>query len=554
MTGPPPRRVRGFAILSLLFRLMLAALVCVGAAAILTHKQAVGGFAASVPGRVQALLPMGPRGQEADLVEAGYRLLKEDSLVSLYGAVQVFGRASGLSEHDVAARAAEADAQVALAHAYGASSDMMARYTKTLHGPGRKEAERLVSKERKEAQRHVRAAQQFAKEALRLSPVAFVAQRAMAAALLEGGRTERARPYLAQAKAARPQDHQVLLMLADQDAHKEPRSAVVVLQTILAQAPEFNSARFRLALLHWQLDDRAAARQDLLTVLAASPGHVLARRLLAELEPLAHDGPQMAQLTSLPREEDVLPSLPDLGPAAPSKREQTSSENPAPQGAGPLLGDDPAAQLQLYVHTGLEHAAWAASWLAAQLQRAKATSAQAIEGMLEEQAPSVQTAKAPAEMAVPSAAPGALASQTPGVSSPPAPQVPAGAAPGASAEPYQALVVRAKTREQARDRAAAQSLWLEALALRPTSVEALTALGWIALQAHDSGQASTYFGQAAALAPNSGEAQFGLAEAKRVQHDVAGAKAAYNRYLALEPDGPLSPLCHRMLEELGPER
>jgi len=79
------------------------------------------------------------------------------------------------------------------------------------------------------------------------------------------------------------------------------------------------------------------------------------------------------------------------------------------------------------------------------------------------------------------------------------------------------------------------------------------ALGWCRLQAHDAPGALEHFGQAAALLPRSGEAQFGLAEAKRMAHDGAGAKAAYGRYLELEPNGPLAPLCHRMLEELSHE-
>jgi tetratricopeptide (TPR) repeat protein len=118
---------------------------------------------------------------------------------------------------------------------------------------------------------------------------------------------------------------------------------------------------------------------------------------------------------------------------------------------------------------------------------------------------------------------------------------------------YPTLVAAAQKQQQARNGAAAEALWRQALALRPQSNEALVALGWCRLQAHDAPVALGHFGQAAALAPQSAEAQFGLAEAKRMAHDVPGAKAAYGRYLELEPNGPLAPLCHHMLEELSHE-
>lgn len=511
---------RGFIFVRLLRRLMLTALLGASVGVGLRHHAQVLDTARTWLTRLQALVPVGAQSASTVAVDGAYLRLRDDSLVGLYDAVQLFAAAAQEADHDVSARAGQADAQVALARAYSASAALMDAYAKTLRNAERRAADRLVRAERKEAQAHLKEGQQFAKEALRLAPTAFAAHRAMAGALVQGGRLERARPYLAQASAARPEDVSVRLIQAEQVAGKDSSQAVTALEGVLAADPGHHGARFRLALLRWSRGERPQARQEALTLLAGNPAHALAQRLLMELEPLAGTGPQMSRLMPLPRAAEVAPLLAAVPP--------------------PMPGAAPGSALMPSRATTVAWLARGAQWGGRGLQWGLRQGlvlagygqlgAQALWATAKEQ---MWGREGTAESAGPAPLRGASAAD-----------------PQAT---YGSWVTKARGHEQRRARAEAEGAWQEALKLQPGSCEALVALGWCRLQAHDVAQATSFFARAAQAAPKSAEAQFGLAEAKRMGHDAAGAKAGYSRYLELEPQGPLSPLCHRMLEELGHE-
>lgn len=554
--------------------------------------------------RLRVAMPASEASPAAVRLAQGYASLRRDNIADLYAAADAFAAAAQAAEHDVAVRAAQADAETALAYAYGTSADGLARAAQSLHGAARRKVFSMHQDERHEARRHVHRAQQFAKEALRLSPVAFVAQRAMAQALSQGGRTERARPYLAQAKTACPNDIFVRIALADQQGPKNGGEAIAILLGVVAQDGGMNAARMRLAGLFRRQEERRDARQQLLGILAQTPGHELARRSLLELEPMATRSRAEAAWAVLPREAEVraAQAAQAVSAAAGAKPTPAADGNALFSTLG--LSPEYSAGLRAWLAAGEARALAAMVWLQAEaawglhrgqealLRRLAQLETQPLSPGAAGSPPAGATGQTaapgpapnaieppnsvepqpgnPAELAGPQPVSGLGAAPAAAGIAPPATDL---APPGASVQPSIAGVAAGVTArvsgqelsfddamaagaaaQKARDLPRARQSFALALRLRPTSSAAATALGWCALQNKEGSAAAASFRKALEYAPRDPEAQFGLAESWRLVGDVSAAQDAYRRYLVLAPDGPLAPLCHRELENLGHER
>ena len=516
----------GFVLLRWLWRGLFAAALGAGTLYAVRHPMATWSAGQSLMARVRALGPTAPTSVQAPWLTEGYQALERHSLADLYQAARSFEQAARLAERDVSVRAAQAEAEVALAYTYGVWADAMARSAKRLTGAARRAGMRQVHQERREAGRHVQLALNHAKEALRLGPVAPAAQRAMAAALLEGGKTERARPYVAQALASDRRAPRTRMLEADVQAAERPQTAREILEALLADWPHMQAARLRLAVLQLRLGERVGARQQLLEMLAESPRDPLVQRLLHELEPVTH-APAESELVGLPRADDM-----------PAAAEAPTTDQAAPRRVADAV---------------LEGARWAHPKLLA----AEAAGARAYGALTTWARPRLRhLARSLAEQLTPDEP------ETPGPL--PAAPVPAPARGGWEAPPmapgssdpadYAGTAAKAMQKQRDRDPQAAEALWLRAALQDPQRAEARMALGWARLQAHDGVRAEAYFRTIQKASAEGAEAQFGRAEAWRLQQRIREAQEGYRSYLALKPDGPLSPLCHRMLDALEQAR
>jgi predicted Zn finger-like uncharacterized protein len=160
---------------------------------------------------------------------------------------------------------------------------------------------------------------------------------------------------------------------------------------------------------------------------------------------------------------------------------------------------------------------------------------------------------APAPEPAPPLAAAAAAVPSPAGSSPPSAPAPrpAAAAPATAAAPtYEKLVTEA---DHALERGAtdrARKVYDQALKLRPTGVEALAGLGYVALDRGRTDRAFFFFKRAIAQQPGFAPALFGLGEAYRASGDDEVALEHYRRYISADPKAVDAAAARRQIQSI----
>jgi predicted Zn finger-like uncharacterized protein len=116
---------------------------------------------------------------------------------------------------------------------------------------------------------------------------------------------------------------------------------------------------------------------------------------------------------------------------------------------------------------------------------------------------------------------------------------------------YESLLVRADKAAEAGDCRAAMALYDRALDDNPSSVEALTGLGYCHIEFKQFASAHAKFRAALGISPRYQEALIGIAEAYRFQGLREQAIAAYRAYLDEHPTGTRATMARKQLELLG---
>ena len=455
-------------------------------------------------------------------VQAGYEALDRDSMSSIQAAMGAFDRANRVDNRYADARAGQAEAELALAESYQQAAEDLERYAASLSKRDKLRRAGQITDQKQEATLRSDRALTAAKDALTLAPESAAANRALAHFYcVRGAEPGKIQPLLDRARAAAPQDTHLLYVQA-LAAERDPARAVGLYQEAIAAAPQLNHARYRLARLFMANNNPTGALQQVEAILRNAPDHELAQALLQKLQPTA-GAPAGAQVAELP--------APSPSPATPV--EPTPAANNAPKPTPGGLTNLPARAAR---------------------PAPAAPESNSPQAPVQDVTPPTSEAPSPSQEAAPS-------TNLPRLAKPaePSAAVDVAAGLGAAKQPgsdlaetsYAGLIDQGQQLRAKHDMAAASAVYQRAVSKEPANPRGYVGLGWCALEQNDAETAVTNFTLALQRGPRQAETHFGLAEAYRAKGARRDAQKHYREYLSITPDGPLSQVARRMLEELS---
>lgn len=551
----------------------------------------IGPAAATVVPSPALPAPLGPDADAADEAQAALLALQRGDVRSLALAQQFWRNTCQQRPRDAGAWAARADVSLAWAEALECSAKALSLQATHLHlhAPQQlRAAKQQIRIERQRAQAYLEDARLAAKRSIRLAPLAQASNTSAARALLARGNKQRARPYLARAASLAANDVGVLLAQA---SGKKGPEATAVLQRAAKRYPQDNRTHLALARVLWAEGHSAAARTELLKILAAVPEHEAAAALLFALT--GKPGSDKNPPQPLPQAELFVPQqqtqlAPNAAPAAPVA-------TPGKLQQATLWLQARAAQLTELRHKAadagragrVQALAWwhqlrppaAAEQATALAARREAepkpqplarTSPSARSAAPAEAIASHMTPPAAPEPATPVAAP-AEATPVPDPDPAPAPpserDAPPAPAPAQVDQPgaqtagavseqfpkkdFVALMQLGSSRQAQQDWAGAQRAYSAAAQLAPQRPEGLLAAGNASLQVQDGRAAEMHYRAALSAQPRLADGHFGLAQALQLQSRRSDAMRAYRRFLSIAPDDARAPACRAALAQLG---
>lgn len=468
----------------------------------------------------------------------GYLALERGSSRALAEAEQDFQQALQLQPQYPAAYVGLTDVHLAMGQALEDAAEQVPYFSRHASQKDRKVWEQQAREQHTQAQQLVVTAAASAQVALQLAPNLPEAQRAMADVLQRQGQADKANMWRQAAERLAADNAYLMASKAEASNHgDDAQQAFTLWQQTVAQAPQNNRWRYKLAQSALQHDKREQALEQLNTILQTAPEHELAQQMLMRLEPAASNADKVTHPLVL----SFAPSLaPAAAPPAPETLPPSAPETPQHADATPhglnrwiLEGRTLASNMRQTVQK---------SWH--QLVDAAPTDSTTSLASSHQEAPGLQAAHPEPQAPTPAAPEPALA---PVPVTPKKPMIPN----ELRRMSVPTLLEHGQTLRQAQKSDQALMFFQQATQSAPQDQNAWLGYGFCQLDLQQPQQAVDTFQQAVALASWQAEGHFGLAEALRQTHHAREAVQHYRRYLMIEPNGPYAQQARQKLEDLS---